>query len=63
MIQNALNHPMIIVVYRPRKFTRYQIVRNIAEKPEVRKAIKKVKRKKQVGRHSIAMSLDENRNF
>jgi len=46
MIQNALNHSMVILINRPRKFTPYQIVRKVAEKPEVRKAIKKIKREK-----------------
>src|SRR5712672_2166350 len=63
MIQHMLNHPMVLVINRPGEFSRNQIVRNIAEKLEVRKTSKKVKREKQVSGHPIAMSLDENRNL
>jgi hypothetical protein len=46
MIENALDHSMVILINRPCKFTPYQIVRKVAEKPEVREAIKQVERKK-----------------
>ena len=59
VVENTMDHRLVLLGNRCRELAPDQKMGQVSEEPQVWKTIQKIEDEKEVGRHSVAVGLDE----